>query len=73
MQALSRADYVIEQLTTIIADTKAQDGAKDRALELLGKSVALWTDKVEAEDKTDRSADEVEKDLTEKLKRLGLG
>lgn len=73
MQALSRGDFVIEQLSKIIADQKTQDGAKVRALELLGKSVALWTDKVETEDKTDRSADEIERELTAKLKRLGLG
>jgi len=43
-----------------------------RALELLGKSVALFTDRVETEDKTDRTADEIKRDLTEKLRRLGL-
>ena len=72
MQALSRGDFVFEQLSKIIADPQTQDGAKVRALELLGKSVALWTDKVETEDKTDRSADEIERDLKAKLKLLGL-
>lgn len=73
MQSLSRGDLVLKQLTDIALSSEVQDGARVRALELLGKSVALFTDRVETEDKTDRSADEIERDLKEKLKRLGIG
>ena len=72
MQSLSRSDLVLKQLTDLALSPDVQDGARVRALELLGKSVALFTDRVETEDKTDRTADEIERDLTEKLRRLGL-
>ena len=73
MQSLSRSDLVLKQLEAIALDGDMQDGARVRALELLGKSVALFTDRVETEDKTDRTAAEIERDLKEKLQRLGLG
>jgi hypothetical protein len=42
---------------------------KVRALELMGKTVALFVDRVETEDTTDRSADEIEAQIKA---RLGL-
>jgi hypothetical protein len=72
MQSLSRSDLVLKQLTDLALSSEVQDGARVRALELLGKSVALFTDRVETEDKTDRTADEIERDLAYKLRRLGL-
>jgi hypothetical protein len=72
MQSLSRSDLVLKQLTDLALSSEVQDGARVRALELLGKSVALFTDRVETEDKTDRTADEIERDLADKLRRLGL-
>ena len=41
-----------------------------RALELLGKTVALFTDRVETEDKTERDADAIKAELQAKLDRL---
>jgi phage terminase small subunit len=72
MQSLSRSDLVLKQLTDLALSSAVQDGARVRALELLGKSVALFTDRVETEDKTDSTADEIERDLADKLRRLGL-
>jgi hypothetical protein len=73
MQSLGRGDLVLKQLTEIALSDEVQDGARVRALELLGKSVALFTDRVETEDTTDRTADEIERDLKDKLARLGIG
>lgn len=73
MQSLSRSDLVLKRLTEIALSDDVQDGARVRALELLGKSVALFTDRVETEDTTDRTADEIERDLKDKLARLGIG
>ncbi len=72
MQSLSRADLVLSELQAIALSDKVQDGARVRALELLGKSVALRTDRVETENKTERTADEIEAGLRERLKRLGV-
>lgn len=45
------------------------DSARIRALELLGKSIAMFTDKLEQETK-ERSADEIEQELIARLERL---
>ena len=70
MQSLSRSDFVLKQLTEEALNTDNSDGARVRALELLGKSVALFTDKVETEDKTERDADAIKRELQAKLDRL---
>ena len=70
MQSLSRSDFVLKQLTEEAMNTENSDGARVRALELLGKSVALFTDKVETEDKTERDADAIKRELQAKLDRL---
>ncbi len=70
MQSLSRGDFVLKQLTDEALNTDNSDGARVRALELLGKSVALFTDKVETEDKTERDADAIKRELQAKLDRL---
>ena len=70
MLALSRSDFVLKQLTEEATNTDNSDGARVRALELLGKSVALFTDKVETEDKTERDADSIKAELQAKLDRL---
>ena len=53
------------------ADGEA-DGTQVRALELLGKSMGLWIDKVETEDKTERNEQQLEKDIEQKLIALGI-
>ena len=70
MQSLSRGDFVLKQLTDEALNPDNSDGARVRALELLGKSVALFTDKVETEDKTERDADAIKAELQAKLDRL---
>ena len=70
MQSLSRGDFVLKQLTDEALNPDNSDGARVRALELLGKSVALFTDKVETEDKTERDAESIKAELQAKLDRL---
>lgn len=45
------------------------DSARIRALELLGKSIAMFTDKVEQET-TERTSQDLEQELIARLKRL---
>jgi len=73
MQRLSRSERVISKLEEIGLRSGEPDGTQVRALELLGKSMGMWIDKVETEDKTQRTADEIERDLMERLKALGVG
>lgn len=49
--------------------TADSDSARIRALELLGKSIAMFTDRVEQDD-TQRSSADLERELMEKLKQL---
>jgi hypothetical protein len=51
------------------ATTAESDSARIRALELLGKSIAMFTDRVEQDD-TQRSSADIERELVDKLKRL---
>ena len=54
-----------------IADADGtSDAARVRALELIGKSVALWSDRIEVEDTTERSADDIEAAILRKLGQL---
>ena len=70
MLSLSRSDFVLKQLTDEATNPDNSDGARVRALELLGKSVALFTDKVETEDKTERDAESIKAELEARLNRL---
>ena len=65
--SLRTRNYVIEQLynQSTDADTSA---SKIRALELLGKSVALFTDV--HEERKARDTDEIERDIETKLEQL---
>ena len=69
MQAVSRSGFVISELHKMATDADVPHAVRVRALELMGKTVALFTDRVETEDKTDRSADEIEAQIKA---RLGL-
>jgi hypothetical protein len=60
MQRLSRAERVIEKLEQIALRSGDTDGTQVRALELLGKTLGLFVDRVETEDKTPRNADAVQ-------------
>jgi hypothetical protein len=71
MQQVSRAEFVLQKLTSIAASAE-NSGTTVRALELLGKHVGLFTDKVEVSTTEDRTADQIERDIAERLQRLGL-
>ena len=65
--ALSRPEFVLRELETIALDKNESVAARVRALELIGKTVAMFTDRTETEDVTDASADEIEARLKAKL------
>ncbi|MFY9237383.1 MAG: hypothetical protein WAO78_00635 [Roseovarius sp.] len=67
MLALSRADWVIERITQQVMDPATPPAAKTRALELLGKTIGLFTDRVETKDISERSADDIEADIRARL------
>ena len=52
------------------ADRAETDGARVRSLELLGKTVSMFADRIEQTDTTERSASDIEKDLRQRLDRL---
>jgi hypothetical protein len=64
-----REEFVLKRLQeeAMQADT---DGARVRALELLGKTVGLFSDRVEIEQAGERSAAEIEAELQARLSRL---
>jgi hypothetical protein len=70
MQRLSRAERVVQKLEQIALRDGDTDGTQVRALELLGKTLGLFIDKVETEDKTVRDADAVRAELEARLNRL---
>ena len=69
---LSRSEKVISKLEAIALRDGEADGTQVRALELLGKSMGMWIDKVETEDKTERTEQQLEKDIEQKLIALGI-
>ena len=64
-----REEYVLKRLQEE-AEGAETDGARVRALELLGKTVGIFTDKVEIEQDGDKSAAELEADLERRLAAL---
>ena len=68
-RALRREEYVLKKLQDE-AEHAETDGSRVRALELLGKTVGLFTDKVEIEQDTDKTAAELEADLERRLAAL---
>jgi len=52
------------------ADRAETDGARVRSLELLGKTVSMFSDRIEQTDTTERSASDIEADLRRRLDRL---
>ena len=65
--ALSRDEYVLQKLKRIIDDENEPTASRVRSLELMGKTIGLFVDRVETEDKTERTADEIEADLRARL------
>jgi len=70
MQRVSRADRTLQKLEEIALRPGDPDGTQVRALELLGKTMGLFVDRVETEDKTERDAETIRRDLEERLSRL---
>ena len=66
-----RSEWILKRLTEE-AETAETDGARIRALELLGKSltVSMFTDRIEQTDATERTATDIEADLRKRLDRL---
>ena len=66
-----REEWILKRLTEE-ADQADNASSRIRALELLGKSltVSMFSDRIEQSDTTDRSASEIEKELTARLDRL---
>lgn len=65
--SLRTRNYVIESLYRESKDSES-DASRVRALELLGKSVALFTDVTE--ERKARDTDEIERDIETKLEQL---
>ena len=65
--SLRTRNYVIEQLYRESKESDS-DSSRVRALELLGKSVALFTDVTE--ERKARDTDEIERDIETKLEQL---
>ena len=70
MLALSRADWVVEKITQQVMDPATPAAVKTRALELLGKTIGLFTDRVETKDVSERSADELEAQIRARLAQI---
>lgn len=69
MVRLRREEYVLKRLASE-AEGAETDGSRVRALELLGKTVGMFTDRVEVEQDGDKSAAELEADLEKRLRDL---
>ena len=67
--ARRREEFVLKRLAEE-AEQAETDGARVRALELLGKTVSMFTDRIEQTDTTERSASDIEADLRRRLDRL---
>lgn len=64
-----REEWVLKRLSEE-ADQADNASSRIRALELMGKTVGMFTDRIEQADTTERSASEIEKELTARLDRL---
>ena len=69
MLAASRGGYVLKSLQNIADDIDAPTNARVAALVAIGKSCALFVDKIEQKDTTERSVEELEADIR---RRAGL-
>lgn len=71
MLTASDAAAAVETFRLMMTSAKTE-AVRVRAAELLAKAAGLFVDKVEVEDKTDRSVAELEKSIAERIARLGL-
>ena len=73
MSALSRSEKVIKKLEEIGLQGDSGGTSQIRALELLGKTIGMFTDRIETEDKTERDADAIKAELQRKLQSMLQG
>lgn len=71
MLAVSDAEASINTLREMLKSADSSS-AKIRAAELLGKAAGIFTDRLEIEDKTDRSTADIERSIADRLARLGI-
>ena len=64
-----REEWVLKRLSEE-ADQADNASSRIRALELVGKTIGMFTDRVEQADTTERSASDIERELRAKLERL---
>ena len=64
-----REEWVLKRLQEE-ADQADNASSRIRALELVGKTVGMFTDRIEQADTAERPASEIEKELTARLGRL---
>ena len=64
-----REEWVLKRLSEEAAQAD-NASSRIRALELVGKTVGMFTDRVEQSDTTERSASDIERELRAKLERL---
>lgn len=69
MVRLRREEYVLKRLQQE-AEQAETDGARVRSLELLGRTISMFSDRVEIEQDADKSAAELERDLEKRLRDL---
>ena len=69
MVRLRREEYVLKRLQQE-AEQAETDGARVRSLELLGRTISMFSDRVEIEQDESKSAAELEADLEKRLRDL---
>ena len=69
-QVRRRSEYVLRKLQEEVERNDNRSSDKISALALLGKSVGLFTDKVETVNNTDRNSVDIEEELEKKLSEL---
>tara|TARA_Y100000004_G_C8912060_1_gene411389 strand:- start:913 stop:1353 length:441 start_codon:yes stop_codon:yes gene_type:complete len=69
-RAIRRGEYVLKKLTEEVERVDNRSSDKIQALHLLGKTVGLFTDKVEVENTSEKSASELEAELENKLSSI---
>jgi hypothetical protein len=70
MVAISRKQYVLKNLETIIEDNSNRTSDKLTALTLLGKTIGMYSDKIELENTSEHSVEQLEDQLEKKLSEL---
>ena len=68
---VGREQAILAQLEKEALTAKT-DSARIRAIELLGKHLGLFTDRLETKDVTERSADEIEAQIRMRLEQIDI-